>query len=181
MHREFRCEEIPMNDSTIRYGIAESTLGTVLVATSDAGVCAILLGDDESALRTDLAQRFPASTLTEDGTPLDGLMTEVLRLIEQPRRGLDRPLDVRGTTFQRKVWKALRAIPAGATASYADIARRVGEPQAVRAVAQACAANSIAVAIPCHRVVRSDGALSGYRWGVNRKRSLLQREGAHYV
>lgn len=170
-----------MHDNNIRYGVAKSALGVVLVATSNAGVCAILLGDDTDALRTDLAQRFPENELLEDNEHLDALMAEVLRLIEHPQRGLDRPLDVRGTEFQRKVWTALRDIPAGETASYAEIAKRVGEPHAMRAVAQACAANSIAVAIPCHRVVRSDGALSGYRWGAERKRSLLQREGAHYV
>lgn len=168
-----------MTHPTIRYDIADSTLGIVLVATSATGICAILLGEDAATLRKDLAHRFPNSTLTQDNQHTH--MTNVQRLIEAPHQSIDLPLDVRGTPFQRKVWQALRNIPAGETASYTDIAKQVGDPAAVRAVAQACAANSIAIAIPCHRVVRSDGALSGYRWGVERKRSLLQREGAHHV
>jgi AraC family transcriptional regulator, regulatory protein of adaptative response / methylated-DNA-[protein]-cysteine methyltransferase len=160
----------------IRYGIAGSTLGAVLVAMSAAGVCAIFLGDDSAVLEKDLRQRFADADLRHDDKALRPILGAVVKLIERPERGLDVPLDIRGTHFQRRVWNALREIPAGKTASYADIANRLGEPKAMRAVAQACGANPIAVMIPCHRVVRSDGALSGYRWGVERKRVLLQRE-----
>jgi AraC family transcriptional regulator of adaptative response/methylated-DNA-[protein]-cysteine methyltransferase len=146
------------------------------VATSDRGVCAILLGDDPDRLARDLQDQFPRATLIGGDAEFEGLVAKVIGFVEAPGIGLDLPLDVRGTAFQQRVWRALREIPAGETASYADIARRIGSPNAVRAVAQACAANALAVAVPCHRVVRNDGGLSGYRWGVERKRALLAKE-----
>jgi AraC family transcriptional regulator, regulatory protein of adaptative response / methylated-DNA-[protein]-cysteine methyltransferase len=162
--------------AAIRFAVGECSLGALLVATSDQGVCAILLGDDPDALVRDLQDRFPKARLIGGDTGFERLVARVVGFVERPALGFDLPLDVRGTAFQQRVWQALRAIPAGATATYRDIARRVGAPKAVRAVAQACAANALAVAIPCHRVVRTDGALSGYRWGVQRKRALLARE-----
>ena len=159
----------------IRYIIGQCTLGSVLLAGSDGGVCAILLGDDRDTLIHDLQGRFPIATLSH-GPELEGLLSKVVGFIEVPETSLDLPLDVGGTPFQRRVWRALRQIPCGTTASYREIAARIGSSKSVRAVAQACSANSLAVAIPCHRVVRSDGDLSGYRWGVERKRALLQRE-----
>ena len=162
--------------AAIRFAVGECSLGALLVAASDQGVCAILLGDDPDALVRDLQDRFPKAGLIGGDTGFERLVAKVVGFIERPALGFDLPLDVRGTAFQQRVWQALRAIPAGATATYRDIARRVGAPKAVRAVAQACAANALAVAIPCHRVVRTDGALSGYRWGVQRKRALLARE-----
>jgi AraC family transcriptional regulator of adaptative response/methylated-DNA-[protein]-cysteine methyltransferase len=165
-------------DATIRFALGECSLGSILVARSERGVCAIHLGDDPDALMRDLQDRFPRARLIGGDRDFEDLVARVVGFVEAPRLGLDLPLDVRGTAFQQRVWQALRAIPAGATASYAEIARRIGSPRAVRAVAQACAANTLAVAIPCHRVVRNDGALSGYRWGVERKRTLLEREAA---
>jgi len=146
------------------------------VAQTDKGVCAILLGDDLEALARDLRSRFPRAVLVAGGADVERLLVKVSSLIEAPGKGLELPLDAHGTQFQRRVWKALVAIPAGKTVSYTDIARRIGAPKSARAVARACGANSIAVAIPCHRVVRNDGDLSGYRWGVGRKRTLLERE-----
>ena len=175
--RERRAREI--SPATIELTIAQSSIGFVLVARSaaaDAGVNAVLLGDDPEALRRDLQHRFPGATLIEGGVALDALTATVIRCIEAPARGLDVPLDMRGTEFQQSVWRALRAIPTGRTASYSQIAGQLGMPNAARAVAQACAANPLAVLVPCHRVVRSDGELSGYRWGVERKRALLERE-----
>jgi len=163
-------------DTEIHFAIGECSLGSILVATSARGVCAILMGDDPGELARDLQDRFPRATLIGGDAEFEGLVAKVVGLVEAPGVGLDLPLDVRGTAFQQRVWRALRRIPAGATASYADIARRIGSPKSVRAVAQACAENALAVAIPCHRVVRSDGGLSGYRWGVERKRALLDRE-----
>jgi AraC family transcriptional regulator of adaptative response/methylated-DNA-[protein]-cysteine methyltransferase len=141
-------------------------------------VCAILLGDDPDALVRDLQDRFPKAQLIGADRDFERLVATVVGFVEAPTQGLDLPLDMRGTAFQQRVWQALRKIPSGSTASYAEIAQRIGQPKAVRAVAQACASNRIAVAIPCHRVVRNDGALSGYRWGVERKRALLEREKA---
>ncbi len=160
------------------HAIGRSSLGCVLVAATRRGVCAILMGDDPAALRADLKARFPKAALVEPTPGFAELVAEVVRFVDDPGRadGLNLPLDIRGTTFQRRVWEALRAIPAGETASYGEIAQRVGSPHAVRAVASACAANKIAVAIPCHRVIAADGGLSGYRWGVERKRRLLERE-----
>jgi AraC family transcriptional regulator, regulatory protein of adaptative response / methylated-DNA-[protein]-cysteine methyltransferase len=164
-------------NSDIRFTIGDCSLGSVLVAQSPCGVCAILLGDQPNALARDIKERFPGANLDTDDRNLEKLLAQVVRLIEAPARHLELPLDLRGTAFQQRVWRALRRIPPGSTASYSDIATRIGTPTAARAVAQACAANALAVAIPCHRVVRSDGALSGYRWGVERKATLLKREG----
>ncbi|MGH8120458.1 MAG: bifunctional DNA-binding transcriptional regulator/O6-methylguanine-DNA methyltransferase Ada [Gammaproteobacteria bacterium] len=163
-------------NTEIRFAIGECSLGSILVACSARGVCAILLGDDPDALVRDLQDRFPRSHLIGGERGFEQLVAKVVGFVEAPAIGLDLPLDVRGTAFQQRVWQALRKIPAGTTASYAEIARRIGAPKSVRAVAQACAANTLAVAIPCHRVVRNDGGLSGYRWGVERKRALLERE-----
>jgi AraC family transcriptional regulator of adaptative response/methylated-DNA-[protein]-cysteine methyltransferase len=160
----------------IRFAIGESALGAILVASSTRGVVAILIGDDPEALIRDLQDRFPNARLTGGDPDYEALVAKVVGFVEMPQIGLDLPLDVRGTAFQQRVWRALQDIPVGTTTSYADIARRLGSPNAVRAVAGACAANRIAVAIPCHRVVRSDGALSGYAWGVARKRTILDRE-----
>ncbi|VTU17629.1 Regulatory protein of adaptative response [Variovorax sp. SRS16] len=160
----------------IRFAIGECALGAILVAQSERGVCAIALGDDPEALVRDLQDQFPQARLLGGDARFEQLVARVVGFVEAPGLGLDLPLDVRGTAFQQRVWQALREIPAGSTASYADVARRIGAPKSVRAVAQACGANHLAVAIPCHRVVRSDGHLSGYRWGVERKSALLQRE-----
>ncbi|UTP38117.1 bifunctional DNA-binding transcriptional regulator/O6-methylguanine-DNA methyltransferase Ada [Phenylobacterium sp. LH3H17] len=164
--------------ATIRFAIGECSLGAILVAATEVGICSILLGDDPEALVHDLQDRFDRATLVGADPEFEALVAKVVGFVEQPGLGLDLPLDVRGTAFQQRVWQALRDIPAGETAGYLDIATKIGSPKAVRAVAQACAANHIAVAIPCHRVVRTDGALSGYRWGVERKRALLDREAA---
>jgi AraC family transcriptional regulator of adaptative response/methylated-DNA-[protein]-cysteine methyltransferase len=163
-------------DTAIRFAIGECSLGSILVAASGIGVCAILIGDDPDALARDLQDRFPRAELIGGDAAFEQLVAKVVGLVEAPAVGLDLPLDVRGTAFQQRVWQALRDIPAGRTLSYADLARRIGAPKSVRAVAQACGANPLAVAIPCHRVVRNDGALAGYRWGVERKRTLLERE-----
>ena len=172
----------PPQGDTIRFAVGQCSLGGVLVAQSDKGVCAILLGDDLEALEQDLRVRFPEAALVAGGAKVASLLERVSRLIEAPAKGheLELALDAHGTEFQRRVWKALVEVPPGKTVSYTDIARRIGAPKSVRAVAQACGANSIAVAIPCHRVVRSDGGLSGYRWGVGRKRLLLEREGLRF-
>ena len=162
--------------AVIRFALAECSLGAILVASSDRGVCAILLGDDPEALLRDLQDRFPQAELRGAELDYEETVARVISLVEAPGLGLDLPLDVRGTAFQQRVWQALREIPAGSTVSYAELARRIGVPTGARAVAGACAANPLAVAIPCHRVVRNDGALSGYRWGVERKQQLLDRE-----
>jgi AraC family transcriptional regulator of adaptative response/methylated-DNA-[protein]-cysteine methyltransferase len=163
-------------DTTIRFAVGECSLGSILVAASDQGVCAILLGDDPEALVRDLQDRFPRAQLIGGDAEFEDLVARVVGLVEAPGLGLDLPLDVRGTAFQQRVWQALREIPAGQTASYSEVARRIGAPASVRAVAHAVASNPLAVAIPCHRVVRTDGALAGYRWGIERKRALLERE-----
>lgn len=163
-------------NTDIRFAIGECSLGSILVAQSDRGICAILLGDDPDELARDLQDRFPRAHLIGGDREFEQLVAKVVGFVEAPGIGLDLPLDVRGTAFQQRVWQALRQIPAGETASYTEIANRIGAPNSVRAVAQACAANALAVAIPCHRVVRNDGALSGYRWSVERKRALLERE-----
>ena len=163
---------------SMRFAVGECSLGSILVAATQKGVSAILFGDSPEALVRDLRDRFPKAKLVEGAKDFERLVAKVVGFVEAPARGLDLPLDARGTAFQERVWQSLRGIPAGSTATYSEIARRIGAPSAVRAVAQACAANAIAVAIPCHRVVRNDGALSGYRWGVERKRALLGREAA---
>jgi AraC family transcriptional regulator of adaptative response/methylated-DNA-[protein]-cysteine methyltransferase len=160
----------------IRFAVGECALGSILVASTDRGICAISLGDDPDGLVRDLQDRFPKARLIGGDRDFEELVAKVVGYVESPRLGLDLPLDVRGTAFQQRVWQALREIPAGRTVSYAQVAHRIGEPGAVRAVAQACGANGLAVAIPCHRVIRNDGGLSGYRWGVERKRALLDRE-----
>ena len=160
----------------IRFAVGACSLGAILVAATGQGICAILMGDDPEALVRDLQDRFPRARLIGADADFERTVAQVVGFVEAPRIGLDLPLDVRGTAFQRRVWDALRAIPAGATVSYAELAQRIGSPAAVRAVAGACAANPVAVAIPCHRVVRSDGGLSGYRWGIERKRTLIARE-----
>jgi AraC family transcriptional regulator, regulatory protein of adaptative response / methylated-DNA-[protein]-cysteine methyltransferase len=163
-------------NTQIRFAIGECSLGSILVAVSARGVCAILLGNDPDALAREFQDKFPNAHLIGGDKAFEQIVAKVVGFVEAPRLGLNLPLDVRGTAFQQRVWQALRKIPVGSTASYADIAKQVGSPRAVRAVAQACAANVLAVAIPCHRVVRNDGALSGYRWGIERKRTLLERE-----
>ena len=165
-------------DVAIRFAVGECSLGAILVAASARGVCAILLGDDPDRLVRDLQDRFPRAQLEGGDAEFEEWVAKVVGFVEAPKVGLDLPLDVRGTAFQQRVWRALTKIPPGTTLSYAELARQVGSPRAVRAVAGACAANALAVAIPCHRVVRSDGALSGYRWGAARKRALLEREQA---
>jgi AraC family transcriptional regulator, regulatory protein of adaptative response / methylated-DNA-[protein]-cysteine methyltransferase len=160
----------------IRFAIGECSLGAILVAQSERGVCAIAIGDDPDALARELQDRFPQATLIGGDSAFEQVVARVIGMVEAPQLGTDLPLDIRGTAFQRRVWNALREIPPGKTVSYTTIAQRIGAPKSVRAVAQACAANTLAVAIPCHRVVRNDGALSGYRWGVERKRALIARE-----
>lgn len=161
---------------SIRFAIGESSLGPVLVAATRKGICAVFMGDNPDALATDLQHRFPNAGITGGDAEFDLLVARVIGFVEAPQLGWDMPLDLRGTAFQQRVWQALREIPAGSTDSYTGIADRIGLPKAVRAVAGACAANPVAVAVPCHRVVRVDGGLSGYRWGVERKRALLDRE-----
>ncbi|MEQ8662026.1 MAG: bifunctional DNA-binding transcriptional regulator/O6-methylguanine-DNA methyltransferase Ada [Gammaproteobacteria bacterium] len=160
----------------IRFALGECSLGAILVAASAQGVCAISLGDDAEALLHALEERFDRAELIGGDRAFEATVAQVVAFVDAPHGTLELPLDVRGTAFQERVWQALRAIPPGRTASYAEIAAAIGQPTAVRAVARACAANTLAVAIPCHRVVRTDGALSGYRWGVERKRALLARE-----
>lgn len=160
----------------IRFAVGECSLGSILVAQSERGICAILLGDDPDELARDLQKRFPHANIIGGDVEFEQLVSKVVGFIETPSIGLDLPLDIRGTAFQQRAWQALREIPAGCTASYTEIANRIGYPNQVRSVARACAANALAVAIPCHRVVKKDGSLSGYRWGVERKSALLKRE-----
>jgi AraC family transcriptional regulator, regulatory protein of adaptative response / methylated-DNA-[protein]-cysteine methyltransferase len=162
--------------TVIRFAVGECSLGSILVAATSKGVCAIELGDDPESLVRGFQERFRNARLIGGDRKFEQQVAEVVGYVEAPARGLDLPLDIRGTAFQQRVWDAIRTIPAGSTASYTEIARRIGAPKAVRAVAGACASNAIAIAIPCHRVVRSDGSLSGYRWGVARKHALLARE-----
>lgn len=160
----------------IKFAVGQTSLGAILVASSKKGVAAILLGDDPDELVRGLQDRFPKARLIGADSDYEALIARVVGFVEAPAIGLELPLDVRGTAFQQRVWRALQEIPVGEKVSYAEIARRIGCPNAVRAVAGACAANKLAVAIPCHRVVRNDGSLSGYAWGVERKRALLDRE-----
>jgi len=163
--------------ASIRFAIGACSLGAILVAATDKGICAILMGDDPELLARDLQDRFPQAELRGAEAEFEETVAKVVGFVESPGIGLDLPLDVRGTAFQQRVWQALRAIPSGSTVSYAELAERVGIPSGARAIAGACAANPVAVAIPCHRVVRQDGSISGYRWGVERKAALLKREG----
>jgi AraC family transcriptional regulator, regulatory protein of adaptative response / methylated-DNA-[protein]-cysteine methyltransferase len=165
-----------MTVDTISYTTSESALGPVLVARSVSGVCAILIGADDDKLVADLAARFPEAELVANETVVRDDLVKVIRFVDDPSEGLDLPLDLRGTPFQRRVWATLRTIPVGSTMTYTEVARSIGAPNAVRAVASACASNPIALAIPCHRVVGSDGDLTGYRWGVERKHELLKKE-----
>jgi AraC family transcriptional regulator, regulatory protein of adaptative response / methylated-DNA-[protein]-cysteine methyltransferase len=164
------------SNEEIKFAVGHTSLGAILVASSRKGVAAILLGDDPDQLVRNLQDRFPNAHLIGADNDYEALIARVVGFVEAPGIGLDLPLDVRGTAFQRRVWRALQHIPVGGQASYAEIAQRIGSPKAFRAVAAACAANNLAVAIPCHRVVRKDGSLSGYAWGVERKRALLDRE-----
>lgn len=168
---------VSVENRQIRFAIRECSLGAILVALSNQGVCAISLGDEPEILVQDLRHRFIATESPDDDTELDRLVAEVINFVDTPSLELNLPLDLRGTNFQQRVWQALREIPAGTTSSYSEIAKQIGSPRAVRAVAGACAANPLAVIIPCHRVVRKDGTLSGYHWGVDIKAELLRREG----
>lgn len=170
------CKRCKPNQPLVRFAIGESSVGSILVAKSDRGVCSILMGDRPGQLVRDLRNRFPRATLVEDDDGSRQLVSKVVGFADAPTASLDLPLDVRGSAFQQRVWQALRKIPVGSTASYTDIANRIGSPKSVRAVARACGANPLALAIPCHRVVRNDGTLAGYRWGIERKRVLLDRE-----
>lgn len=163
-------------DQTIRFAVVECYLGWVAVAATERGICSIEFGDQPEELRENLTARFANADLREDDPAFLDWVRQVVDYVEAPDRGLDLSLDIRGTAFQRMVWEQLRAVPAGTTATYAEIAHRIGKPNAVRAVASACAANRLAVAIPCHRIVRKNGDVSGYRWGVERKRELIKRE-----
>lgn len=162
--------------AAIRFAVGECWLGSILVAATAQGVCAILLGDDPNRLVQDLEDRFPKAQLVGGDEEFEQLVARVVGFVSVPTREFDLPMDVRGTAFQKRVWEALRRIPPGSTATYAEIAQRIGQPAAARAVARACASNPLAIAIPCHRVVRTGGALSGYRWGVERKSAILRRE-----
>ncbi len=163
-------------NTEIRFAIGECSLGSILVAASERGVCAILMGNDPDKLAENLRDRFPQANLVGGDVTFEQIVAKVVGFVEAPGLGLDLPLDVRGTAFQQRVWQVLQRIPPGKTASYAEIAKCIGAPKSARAVAQACAANVLAVAIPCHRVIRKDGGLSGYRWGAERKRALLKKE-----
>jgi AraC family transcriptional regulator of adaptative response/methylated-DNA-[protein]-cysteine methyltransferase len=169
---------IQKGNETIHFAIRQCSLGLILVASSEKGVCCITLGDDADFLLEDLHHRFRKAEFADGDADFEKIVVKVVGFVEAPKLGLQLPLDIRGTAFQQSVWQALREIPPGSTASYAEVAEKIGRPKSVRAVADACAANSIAVAIPCHRVVRTGGNLSGYRWGVERKRALLDRETA---
>lgn len=162
--------------TTIRFAVGKCSLGSILVASSDKGLCAISLGDDPKKLVEELQRRFPKARLIDGGKDFRRTLAQVVAFVEKPRIGLKLPLDIRGTAFQQRVWSALQKIPLGSTTSYSEIAKRIGAPKSVRAVAGAVAANNLAVAIPCHRVLHLDGGISGYRWGVARKRKLLEKE-----
>jgi len=170
----------PSSDSgrRVSFALCDTSLGVALIGVSAQGLCALMLGDEREALLREARARFPGAEPCAGNEEIESVARLALDMIEQPGQSWDLPLDIEGTPFQRRVWRALREIPPGSTTSYAQVAERIGQPGAARAVAGACAANGIAVAIPCHRVVRGDGALSGYRWGVARKRELLAREAA---
>lgn len=166
------------NAAAVRYTLTDCALGQCLVAESERGICAVLLGESAESMTAELGRHFPQARLVSDDHTFAGRVTQVVRSLDDARVPLSLPLDIRGTAFQQRVWQALRAIPAGTTASYGEVAAAIGQPTAVRAVAQACAANTLAIIVPCHRVVRSDGSLSGYRWGAAKKAQLLRREAA---
>lgn len=166
----------PENADVIHVAFARSPIGLVLVARSAAGLAAVLIGDDRDSLRRELARRFPLGELAGSDAALDALAANVAALVDTPAKTLDVALDMRGTPFQRQVWRALRSIPAGSTTTYGDLAARLGRPQSARAIGAACGANPLAIIVPCHRVVARDGSLAGYRWGVERKQALLDRE-----
>lgn len=176
--------QAPSNDNSdatgkVRYAVVPCSLGQLLVARNERGVCAILLGDDPDTLAHELQKRFAGARRAEAvDRDFEALVSRVVARVESPASGVDFPLDVRGTAFQQRVWEALRRIPAGETLTYGELARRLGQPKAARAVASACGANPLAVVIPCHRIVAADGSLGGYRWGLTRKRALLDREAA---
>lgn len=170
-------ENISVAENELRFSIGESSLGAILAASSHKGVCAILFGGDHDWLVRELQTAFPNATLVGIDAKDNDALAKAVRLVESPTNDFDLPLDIEGTDFERRVWQVVREIPPGATASYSDIAKRVGVPRGAREVAEACAANKLAVAIPCHRVVKADGSLSGYRWGARRKKALLAREG----
>lgn len=161
----------------IRFAVGECSLGSVLVASSEKGICAVFLGDDPQELVHDLEQRFAQAELVGGDEDYEKIVAKVIGFIESPDQKFELPLDLRGTVFQQRVWKALAGIPYGKTVSYGELAEKVGMPKATRAVASACGANPVSIVIPCHRVVRSDGSISGYRWGVERKVKLLEKEG----
>jgi AraC family transcriptional regulator of adaptative response/methylated-DNA-[protein]-cysteine methyltransferase len=163
-------------DTSIRFAIGECSLGSILVAASARGICAITLGDDPEVLAEELQDRFPNAELVGGDAAFERLVATVVGFVDAPQTGLRLPLDVRGTAFQQRVWEALRAIPYGQTTTYSELAKRIGAPRAVRGVAKACAANELAIAIPCHRVIRKSGDLAGYRWGIERKKRLLADE-----
>lgn len=173
----------PLNsDTDIRFGLGKCWLGKVLAAQSDQGICAILLGDDPDILLRDLQDRFPGEVIEKGGPDFNTVMNQVVDFIDHPEKAFNLPLDIRGTAFQKEVWQALAEVPAGQTVSYTDLAKKLGSgPTAVRAVAGACAANALAVVIPCHRAVKNDGGLAGYRWGLERKRALLEKEGSGII
>jgi AraC family transcriptional regulator of adaptative response/methylated-DNA-[protein]-cysteine methyltransferase len=162
--------------ATIRFAVGETFLGSILVAASDKGICAISLGDNPDGLTHELQDRFPNAELVGGDAEFEKVVAKVVGFVSNPSLGLDLPLDIRGTAFQLRVWEALRRVPSGSRVSYREIAEQIGQPQSARAVAKACGANTLAVAVPCHRVIRTDGGISGYRWGAERKSSLLQRE-----
>lgn len=163
-------------DEVLTFAFGHSSLGEVLVAASAKGIAAVLIGDDRAQLKIDLKGIFPHAEFVTTDRHFEETVANVVALVERPEQTIDLPLDIRGTAFQQRVWKALRAIPLGVTATYTDIANQIGDPKAVRAVARACATNPLALVVPCHRVVRADGNLAGYRWGVERKRALIERE-----
>jgi len=165
----------PQNE-TIDFAIGSCSLGSILVAASPKGICALTLADDPALLKADLRKRFPKSELSEIDLSKDPRLQNAIDFVESPHAERAIELDLRGTDFQQRVWEALREIPFGKTATYTEIAAKTGRPKAVRAVAQACASNPVAILVPCHRVLRRDGSLSGYRWGIDRKRKLLQME-----
>lgn len=161
---------------SISFTTATSSLGLILVAATERGICCVEFGENDESLVDSLSSRFPGARIERDESELKAWLAGITELIATPRAGLSLPLDIQGTAFQKRVWKALQSITAGSTVSYSEVAAQIGRPKAHRAVARACAANPLAVVIPCHRVLRSDGSLGGYRWGLERKKTLLARE-----